>query len=199
MTGAVRRGIDVGIAVVGLVVLSPLVVVLAIAVKATSPGPVLHRAVRVGRHGQLFPLLKFRTMVVGAAHAGPAVTRSGDPRITPIGRLLRRTKLDELPQLVNVLGGQMSLVGPRPEDPRYVALYDERERHVLDVRPGITGAASLRYRDEEAVLASFESDLEAAYLVVMRDKLKIDLDYLAHRTIRSDLSLVLETLLAVVR
>ena len=100
---------------------------------------------------------------------------------------------------MNVLGGQMSLVGPRPEDPRYVALYDERERHVLDVRPGITGAASLRYRDEEAVLASFESDLEAAYLVVMRDKLKIDLDYLAHRTIRSDLSLVLETLLAVVR
>jgi lipopolysaccharide/colanic/teichoic acid biosynthesis glycosyltransferase len=192
-----RRALDVTVAVLGLALLWPVLVVVAIAVAWSSPGPVLHRAQRVGRGGQPFTLFKFRTMVRDAAASGPGVTAGGDARITKVGRVLRRTKLDELPQLVNVLLGDMSLVGPRPEDERYVQLYTPEQRRILDVRPGITSPASITYRDEEAVLRGAE-DLEAAYRELMAEKIRIDLDYLQRRSVRSDLGVLWRTALAVV-
>src|SRR5690349_3953933 len=139
----IKRLLDVVAATAGLILLLPLFIVVAIAIKLHDGGHVFYRARRVGKDGCLFHLYKFRTMVVNADRQGPAVTASGDSRITPVGRWLRRTKLDELPQLLNVLVGDMSLVGPRPEDPRYVMLYTPSQRRVLSVRPGITSAASL--------------------------------------------------------
>jgi lipopolysaccharide/colanic/teichoic acid biosynthesis glycosyltransferase len=192
-----RRALDVTVAVLGLALLWPVLVVVAIAVAWSSPGPVLHRAQRVGRGGQPFTLYKFRTMVRDAAASGPGVTAGGDARITKVGRVLRRTKLDELPQLVNVLLGDMSLVGPRPEDERYVQLYTPEQRRILDVRPGITSPASITYRDEEAVLRGAD-DLEAAYRELMAEKIRIDLDYLQRRSVRSDLGVLWRTALAVV-
>lgn len=192
-----RRALDVTVAVLGLALLWPVLVVVAIAVAWSSPGPVLHRAQRVGRGGQPFTLFKFRTMVRDAAASGPGVTAGGDARITKVGRVLRRTKLDELPQLVNVLLGDMSLVGPRPEDERYVQFYTPEQRRILDVRPGITSPASITYRDEEAVLRGAD-DLEAAYRELMAEKIRIDLDYLQRRSVRSDLGVLWRTALAVV-
>ncbi len=190
------RAIDILAAFIGLVVLSPLFSAIAIAIKLDSPGPVFYRAQRVGKDGRLFRLYKFRSMVADADRRGPGITATGDTRITPVGRFLRRTKLDELPQLINVLRGEMSLVGPRPEDPRYVALYTPEQRRVLAVRPGITSAASLVYRHEEQLLAG--EDWETVYRTkVLPDKLAIDLAYLERRTLASDLKLILRTIAAV--
>src|SRR5204862_8233186 len=127
---------------------------LALAVGRASPGRIVHRALGRGRHGRPFTLYKFRTMVVGATAAGPGITARRDPRITRVGRALRRSRLDELPQLWNVLCVEMSLVGPRPEAPKFVALYTPEQRRVLSVRPGITGAAQLAFRNEEELLPS---------------------------------------------
>ncbi|HKS22076.1 MAG TPA: sugar transferase [Thermoanaerobaculia bacterium] len=191
-----RRLLDVAASVAGLIVLSPLLVAVAIAVKLSSRGPVLHRGERVGRGGALFTLYKFRSMRVGAA--GPAITAANDARVTAVGRFLRRTKLDELPQLINVLRGDMSLVGPRPEAPRYVALYDAEQRRILDARPGMTSPASLQYRDEEAQLVGEE--WERHYIeTIMPAKLRIDLDYLGRRTVVSDLRVIAGTIAALLR
>lgn len=179
-----RRLLDIVASLVGLIVLSPLFAVIAIVVGR----PVFHRARRVGRHGREFEMLKFRSMTV-AAH-GSALTMQNDARVTRAGRVLRRTKLDELPQLVNVLRGEMSLVGPRPEDPRYVALYDDGQRRVLDVRPGITSAASLAYHDEETLLTSEQQYIET----ILPAKLRIDLEYEKSRTLASDLRLIVRTI-----
>jgi len=194
----VRRLLDILVAGSGLIVLSPLFVFVAVAIKVNSPGPVFYRAQRVGKDGDLFRLFKFRSMKAGADRKGPGITVSGDNRITSVGRILRRTKIDELPQLLNVLWGEMSLVGPRPEDPRYVAQYTPEQRQVLRVRPGITSAASLVYRHEEQMLAG--KDWETTYRTeVLPAKLAIDLDYLAHRTLFSDMRLVFNTVLAMFR
>jgi lipopolysaccharide/colanic/teichoic acid biosynthesis glycosyltransferase len=194
----VKRLLDILASLLGLVVLSPLLVGLAVLIKLDSPGPVFHRARRVGRGGCIFELYKFRSMIADARLQGPGITVAGDERITKIGRSLRRTKLDEVPQLVNVLKGEMSLVGPRPEDPRYVAQYTPEQRVVLSARPGITSPASLQYRHEEQLLDS--PDWERTYIQeVMADKLRIELDYLAHRTLCSDLRLMLKTLVALTR
>lgn len=191
-----RRAMDVAAAVAGIVVLSPLLLAIALAIKLRDGGPALYRARRVGKDGKPFRLYKFRTMMVDAAAQGPGITRAGDPRVTPIGRRLRRTKLDELPQLINVLLGDMSLVGPRPEDPRYVALYTPEQRDVLRARPGITGPASLAYRHEEAMLS--DDEWEARYRAeVMPAKLALDREYLARRTVLSDLRLILRTVAAI--
>jgi lipopolysaccharide/colanic/teichoic acid biosynthesis glycosyltransferase len=191
-----RRLFDVGISAAGLLILSPLFALLAIAVRISSRGPVLHRGQRIGLGGRRFALYKFRSMRVGGD--GPAITRAGDPRITRIGRFLRRTKLDELPQLINVLAGDMSLVGPRPEAPRYVELYDARQRRILTVRPGMTSPASLLYRSEEEQLVG--ADWERAYVErIMPEKLRIDLDYLDRRTLRSDFRVIASTIVAVFR
>ena len=167
-------------------------------VRLTSSGPALHRAQRVGKDGRLFTLYKFRSMREGAASAGPGITRAGDERITGVGAWLRRTKLDELPQLINVWKGDMSLVGPRPEDPRYVEGYTPEQRRVLAVRPGITSAASVLYRHEEQMLEGEE--WEKTYREkVLFDKLRIELEYLEHRTLASDLGILLKTFVAVLR
>lgn len=193
-----KRTVDVIVAAAGLVLLSPVIVVLSVLVRCTSPGPVLHRARRSGRGGELFTLYKFRSMRTGAATAGPGVTAHGDPRITKIGALLRATKLDELPQLWNVLRGTMSLVGPRPEDPRYVERYTDEQRRILAWRPGITSPASVTYRDEEAILARAD-DLDAAYATVMDDKIRIDLEYFEQASLLGDLRWMVRTIAAVVR
>jgi len=191
-----RRVMDIVASLAGIILLSPLFIIVAVAIKRDTPGPVFYRARRVGRHGQEFRLFKFRTMITHAEKMGPGITASGDSRITKVGRFLRRTKIDELPQLFNVLVGDMSLVGPRPEDPRYVALYTPKQREVLDVRPGITSAASLTYRHEEQLLHG--DDWETVYRdQVLPDKLAIDLDYLEHRTLVSDLKLISRTIAAV--
>ncbi len=192
------RIFDLIASAIGLMLLSSLFLILAILVKLTSPGPVFYRALRVGKNGRHFYLYKFRTMQAGADKVGPAITASGDRRVTSLGRVLRRTKLDELPQLINVLKGEMSLVGPRPEDPRYVALYTPEQRQVLNVRPGITSAASLSYRHEEDVLAG--QDWETIYRQqVMPAKLALDLSYLARRTFWSDLRLIMQTIFSMLR
>lgn len=193
-----QRLFDLAIAAILLVLISPLLALVALLVKATSAGPVLHRAQRVGRGGHPFQLYKFRSMVAGAAQTGPGITRAGDPRITPVGAFLRQTKLDELPQLLNVLRGEMSLVGPRPEDPRYVAGYTPDQRRVLAVRPGLTSPASVHYRSEEQLLAG--ADWEATYLQqVLPHKLALELDYLAHRSFASDLVILFQTFFALFR
>ena len=164
--------------------------------KVSSPGPVFHRGERIGRGGKPFTLYKFRSMRVG--DSGPAITRAGDPRVTPVGRFLRRTKLDELPQLLNIVSGDMSLVGPRPEAPRYVELYDDEQRRILSVRPGITSPASLVYRSEEEQLVG--ADWERLYVeAIMPAKLRIDLEYLDRRTLASDLRIIVRTIAALLR
>jgi lipopolysaccharide/colanic/teichoic acid biosynthesis glycosyltransferase len=190
-----QRLFDLIAAGLALLILSPLLVLIALLVKLTSPGPVLHRGERVGQGGRVFRLYKFRSMVAQAAQIGPGITGAADRRITPVGRWLRRLKLDELPQLINVLKGDMSVVGPRPEDPRYVTLYTPEQRRILAARPGITSAASVRYRHEEQLLTG--ADWETAYRqTVMPAKLQIELDYLQRRTLWSDLLIVGQTLLA---
>ena len=184
-----RRLTDIALALIGLAVAAPVLIAIAAAVRLRDGAPVIYRARRVGYHGREFALFKFRTMVPAG---GSSVTVWADPRVTPLGRRLRRLKLDELPQLFNVLRGEMSIVGPRPEDPSYVALYTDEQRRVLSVKPGITGVAALEYADEESLLRG--EDWEATYrLTIMPAKLQLELDYLAGRSARTDARLILRT------
>jgi lipopolysaccharide/colanic/teichoic acid biosynthesis glycosyltransferase len=189
-----KRLFDVLFSGLGLLVLSPLLLVLALLIRLSDGGPAFFRQDRVGYGGRVFRLWKFRTMVVGAERRGGQLTVEGDDRITRLGRHLRRLKWDELPQLLNVLRGEMSLVGPRPEVVRYVALYSEEERRVLDLVPGITDPASIRYRDEERVLACC-SDPERTYVEsIMPEKIRLNLQYAVRATAWSDLVVILRTL-----
>jgi lipopolysaccharide/colanic/teichoic acid biosynthesis glycosyltransferase len=191
-----KRFVDFTISILALILMAPLMVVIAALIKLTSSGPVFHRSRRIGRGGQPFVLLKFRTMVAGAA--GPGITAARDQRVTRFGRVLRRTKLDELPQLVNVLRGEMSLVGPRPEDPRYVSLYDPEQRRVLSVLPGITSEASVKFRNEEAMLQGEE--WEKTYVeVIMPEKLKLELAAIDRSSLRHDMTVLFRTFLAIWR
>jgi len=193
-----KRSFDVVCAGAALVVLSPLLAGLAVAIKITSPGPIFYRGRRVGRYGQPFRIFKFRSMVINAEQIGGASTADGDPRVTSIGRLLRKTKLDELPQLLNVVAGEMSFVGPRPEVQHYVDMYTEEEKAILTVRPGITDWASLWNPDEGAVLAGAD-DPEQAYLELIRpQKLKWQLAYVRERSFLVDLSILAQTFWTVV-
>lgn len=195
----IKRMFDLLAAAAGLVLIAPLLAMIAIAVKLDSPGPVLFRQERVGRHGESFRIRKFRTMVQDAPKLGGAITVGRDPRITRVGHWLRRYKLDELPQLIDVLVGDMSLVGPRPEVPRYVALYppEVRER-VLSVRPGITDNASLAFIDENAQLAGAE-DPEKEYVErILPHKLGLYLDYVDNQSFGRDLSIIFRTALRIV-
>jgi lipopolysaccharide/colanic/teichoic acid biosynthesis glycosyltransferase len=187
-----KRALDVLTSGLGLVLLSPLLLFLALWIKLDSSGPVLYRGKRVGRDGRPFFMYKFRTMVEGAERSGPAVTYRDDPRITKAGRFLRRTKLDELPQLLNVLRGEMSLVGPRPEDPVYVARYTPEQRQVLSVKPGVTGPTQLQYRDEASMLDG-ESVNEDYVSRIMPEKLKLDLEYVRNRSLLLDLKILWRT------
>lgn len=185
--------LDVVLAATGLVVMAPLLAAAVLGVRLTSPGPVLYRGERVGRGGRPFSIFKIRTMYVGSDQQGPPITRGGDARVTRVGRLLRRTKLDELPQLLNVVRGEMSLVGPRPEHPEYVALYSTDQQRLLSLRPGITGAAAVAFSHEERLLA--RPDAERYYRqVLMPAKLQLELDYLANRSLLLDLRLLMATI-----
>lgn len=188
-----KRLFDIVVAAVGLVVLSPLFVLLAIWIKLDSSGPVFYRGERVGKDGDLFHMFKFRSMAENAAQIGPRITARHDQRVTRPGRFLRDSKLDELPQLINMLRGEMSLVGPRPEDPRYVALYTPEQRRVLSVRPGITSPASVAYRDEEAMLRHHNVD-DWYTRVLMPRKLEMDLAYIEHMSLWSDLKVIAMTI-----
>jgi lipopolysaccharide/colanic/teichoic acid biosynthesis glycosyltransferase len=192
-----KRLLDLAFSALGIVLALPVLVVTAVLVKLTSSGPAIYRHQRVGLNGLKFDVLKFRTMVRDADQAGPAVTSATDARITPVGRWLRRSKLDELPQLWNVLVGDMSLVGPRPEVPHYVDSYSQEQRRVLSVRPGITDAASIAYRHEEDLLAC-HADLDRYYReVVLPDKLNLNLAYLDRISLPYDISLLLRTTTAI--
>ena len=194
-----KRVMDVTCSGLGLLLLSPPLLAIALAVWLGDRGPVLYRQERVGRGGRPFTMLKFRSMVAGADSKGRLVTVGGDARVTPVGRWIRRLKLDELPQLLNVLKGEMSLVGPRPEVQRYVDLYTAEQWPVLDLVPGITDPASIKYRDEEAVLAGYDDPDRAYVEVVMPDKIAINLSYAARATVLSDLAVILRTLLRITR
>lgn len=194
-----RRAFDLGVSVAGLLFLSPLLLIAALLVKVSSPGPVLFRQVRVGMGGERFEILKFRTMREDAEAVGGQLTIGDDARVTRIGRFLRKWKLDELPQLINVLKGDMSLVGPRPEVPRYVDLYSPEQRRVLTVRPGITDPASVAFRSESELMA-LHSEPERYYIEeIMPEKLRLNLEYLGRRTLLSDLRVIFATVLAVAK
>jgi len=188
-----KRLFDLLLSLAGLLLLSPLMLALAAWIKLDSPGPVFFRQERVGRFGVPFRIHKFRTMAHGGA--GALLTVGADARITRAGAFMRRSKLDELPQLIDVLCGRMSLVGPRPEVPRYVAMYPQTLRDkVLSVRPGITDVASIEYRDENALLAR-AADPEREYVdVVMPAKLALAAHYVDHASLRFDMQLILKTM-----
>lgn len=185
-----KRVFDVVAALLGLLLLAPVFLVVAVAIKLESPGPVFFRQVRVGRHGVPFRIFKFRTMAAAPAQAaaGPELTVAGDARITRVGAVLRRYKIDELAQLIDVVRGTMSLVGPRPEVPRYVAVYsDEQRERVLSVRPGITDFASLKFRDENTLLAA-ATDPEREYRqVILPEKLRVSMDYVDFASLANDM------------
>ena len=192
---AIKRLLDLLLGTVALIVLTPVMALVALAVTLDSAGPVVYGAKRVGRHGRKFIMWKFRSMARGADQVGPAVTGAYDFRVTRVGAFLRRTKLDELPQLVNVLLGHMSLVGPRPEAPSYVNLWTSEEREILGVRPGITGPTQIAYIDEEELLAGdpgavYESEL-------MHAKLAVDLEYVRNYALRRDLAIIWKTLVGI--
>ncbi len=197
---AAKRALDIAAAAAGLVAVAPLLGVIALVVRKTSPGPALFRQTRVGRDGEPFEMLKFRTMRVATpGETGPQVTAGGDSRITRVGRVLRKTKLDELPELVNVLRGDMSLVGPRPEVPKYVAHYSAEEKATVhSVRPGLTDPATVRFRSEEEILARAE-DPERAYIDdVLPTKIRMYTDYLDTASFLGDLRILAGTLVVIV-
>lgn len=192
---ALKRVLDITAAAAGLAATAPLLALIAVVVRRSSPGPALFRQTRVGKDGKAFQMLKFRTMSVATtAEAGPQVTAGGDPRVTPIGRVLRKTKLDELPELVNVLRGEMSLVGPRPEVPKYVAHYSDADKAAVHrVRPGLTDPATVRFRSEEEILGR-ASDPERAYVDdVLPTKIQMYKDYLDGASFVGDLRILGQT------
>lgn len=190
----VKRLLDLVGSAAGLVLSAPLFALAAARIKAGDGGPIFFRQTRVGRHGVPFRMWKFRTMVDGAERLGSQLTAAEDARITRAGEWLRRTRLDELPQLLNVFAGEMSFVGPRPEVPRFVALYDAEQRRVLEMTPGITDPASLAFRGEASLLAG-AADPERLYAErIMPRKIRMSLDYGRRATVRSDLQVIRATL-----
>lgn len=181
-------------ALIGLVVLLPVFLVVGILIKIKMPnGPILFRQKRVGKGGRIFTMVKFRSMVV--SHSGSSVSVAGESRISPLGAKLRKYKLDELPELWNVLIGDMSFVGPRPDVPGFADKLVGEEREILQLRPGITGPASLKYRNEEELLASVDDPIRYNTEVIYPDKVRINLDYIRHWSFARDLKYIVQTLL----
>lgn len=190
----IKRIFDFLASLVGIIILSPVLIIVSFIIKFSSKGPVFFKQVRVGKAGKEFEILKFRTMVTDAEKLGKQITVGRDPRITPIGHFLRKYKLDELPQLFNVLFGDMSLVGPRPEVPYYTKFYNVEQQVVLNVKPGITDYASIKYSDENAILGASANPEETYINQVMPDKLNINLEYIAKRSVVEDIRVILLTL-----
>jgi lipopolysaccharide/colanic/teichoic acid biosynthesis glycosyltransferase len=194
-----KRAIDIVGSVVGLVVLLPLLVTVAIMIKFDSPGPVFFRQVRVGRGGRSFRILKFRTMCVGAEQLGTALTVRADKRVTRVGKFLRRTKIDELPQLVNVLTGSMSLVGPRPEVPQYIKFYTPEQRSLIcSMRPGMTDYASILLRDESSLFDPDSDPVEIYRQTILPVKFRCYQRYVREMGVLNDLRIILGTILLLV-
>lgn len=193
-----KRLFDIVASGCGLIFLSPLFLILAIWIKSDSKGPVFYKQIRVGRNNKDFKLFKFRSMRVGSDKKGLITVGERDPRITRSGYFIRKYKLDEFPQLINVFIGDMSLVGPRPEVRKYVDLYTPEQMHVLDVRPGITDMASIRYRNENELLEKAEDPDKYYVEVVMQDKLRINLEYVAQHSFWFDIKLIFKTFWAIV-
>ncbi|MFN6389966.1 MAG: sugar transferase [Bacteroidota bacterium] len=190
-----KRLFDILSALIVFIILSPVYVMIALLIVITSPGGILYRQHRIGIHGKVFTLYKFRTMYSGADKKGLLTVGMRDTRITGVGYYLRKYKLDELPQLFNIIRGDMSVVGPRPEVEKYVALYNAEQRNVLSVRPGLTDLASLEYIDENKVLAQY-ADAEKAYIEhVMPHKLALNLEYISKQSLLYDLQIIIRTLL----
>lgn len=195
----VIRFFDFILSLVGLVVLAPIFIILAIWIKIDSKGPVFYKQVRVGQNGIDFGLFKFRSMVVDADKKGLISVGGRDPRITRSGYFIRKYKLDELPQLINVLVGDMSLVGPRPEVRKYVDLYTDEQQKVLSVKPGITDYASIEYMDENEILGK-SSDPEKTYIEeIMPDKIKYNMKYIQNKNLFEYFKIILSTVLKIVR
>lgn len=196
-TMACKRAFDILCSFLGLTVLSPVLLVVSVLVGVTSPGGVFFRQERIGKDGKPFRIFKFRSM--RKDNAGLKITTGNDSRITPVGRFLRKSKIDELPQLINVLVGDMSFVGPRPEVADYVSLYTPYQRQVLLVRPGITGLASIRFRNENDLLTA-STDPNRTYIEqIMPRKIDLDLEYIPHASVPYDIKLIFQTLGAVIK
>ena len=189
-----KRAFDLFFSLLGLILLSPVILAASIGIKLSSPGPVFFRQERVGMRFKIFRIYKFRTMSDDAV-SDPPITVYGDPRVTRFGRFLRRTKLDELPQLINVFRGDMSLVGPRPEVPYYVGMFRSDYEEILHVRPGITDEASIEFRHEDAVLAAAANPQELYVKEVLPRKIELAKKYVGNGRLRDDLSIILRTLM----
>lgn len=194
-----KRLLDVVVSAVGLVVLAPFFLLFAVLIKAGSTGPVFYLQERVGKGGVTFRLFKFRTMRVGADKATAITVGQRDPRITPVGYFLRRFKLDELPQLINVLKGDMSLVGPRPELKRFVDLYVGEQRKVIDVTPGITDYASIEFRNENELLEGKVDPIDYYVKEILPRKLELNLKYIRERSFWLDVRIILLTVVGIFR
>ncbi len=195
----IKRSFDLLVSTVGLVFLAPFFLLFALAIKADSAGPVFYLQERVGKGGRLFRLFKFRTMKIGADRATAITVGQRDPRITSVGFFLRRFKLDELPQLINVIKGEMSLVGPRPELKRFVDLYSKEQQEVIEVTPGITDYASIEFRNENEMLEGKANPIEFYINEIMPRKLELNLRYIRERSFWSDIGIIFKTIVHIVK
>ncbi|CEP81797.1 sugar transferase [Paraclostridium sordellii] len=196
---AIKRIFDIVTSFIGLILLSPILIIIAVFIKLDSKGPVFFKQKRVGKNKQIFEIYKFRTMVIDAEKLGKQITVGNDNRITKIGKFIRKCKLDELPQLINVLKGEMSLVGPRPEVPKYVELYDVYQEQVLLVQPGITDYASIEFRNENELLGKSKNP-EATYIdEIMPTKIELNLLYIKNISLLEDFKLIFNTILAILK
>ncbi len=194
-----KRCFDIFFSLLGISLLLWLFLIIAIAIKCSSKGPVLFKQERVGKHGKTFKIWKFRSMIVDAEAKGMQITTDGDNRITKVGKFIRKTKIDELPQLFNVLSGKMSFVGPRPEVPKYVAMYNDEQLRVLSVKPGITDLASIEFRNENDLLDGDE-DPERKYIEeIMPAKLELNLKYIEKAGFFYDIGLIFKTIAKVIK
>lgn len=188
----IKRIFDIIVSLVGLLLVSPILLIISILIKLTMPGPVFFRQQRTGRYGKLFMIVKFRSMVVNEDSNTTSVL--GDNRITPLGAILRKYKLDELPELWNVLKGDMSLVGPRPDVPEFTDRLKGKEMDILQLRPGITGPATLKYSNEERLLAEVDNPQEYTDEIIWPDKVRMNLDYYNNRSLVKDIQIIFRTI-----
>lgn len=195
----VKRIFDIVASLGGLIVLSPILIIVAICIKLDSKGPVFFKQKRVGKNKKIFEIYKFRTMVTDAEKLGKQITVGNDSRITRVGKFIRKCKLDEFPQLINVVKGEMSLVGPRPEVPRYVELYDEYQEQILLVQPGITDYASIAFRNENEILGNSHNPEEIYIEEIMPTKIELNMKYIRNISIVEDIKLIVNTILAILK
>ena len=194
-----KRLFDIVVSLIGLICLLPLLLLVAVLIKLDSTGPVFFRQTRMGMRFRPFQILKFRTMVQDSSTRGQSITVGDDPRITRVGWFLRKTKIDELPQLINVLKGEMTFVGPRPEVPQYVELFRQDYEEILKIRPGITDLASIKYRDEAALLGQSKNPEEEYVTRVLPDKISLGKEYVRCSSLAFDLRLIFRTFLKLIQ